>query len=100
MGRYSKFPKVDRSVPAHGATAAERLGLTGRVQPVEVAPVVADPEPSTLNSQPEVEVPDLSEMTVPEVLEWVGDDEERRVAALSAEENGRDRKGVVNALRR
>lgn len=42
-----------------------------------------------------IEVPDG---TVAEVLEWVGDDPERRDAARAAELAGKRRKGILDAL--
>ena len=89
-GRFSKYPKVNRSVPGLPATAAERFALAG-------APVSASPEPS-VSSKAEVVVPDLAEMTVAEVLGWVGDDDERRSAALAVELDGRARKGLIKTL--
>jgi hypothetical protein len=43
----------------------------------------------------EIEVPDG---TVADLLEWVGDDPDRANAALEAEEAGKRRKGVLDAL--
>jgi hypothetical protein len=102
-GRYSKFPKVDRSITGPQSTAAERLGLVESTvvatpEPEPVRPAV-NPEPE-VEVQGEVEVPDLGDMTVIEVLEWVGDDDDRRDAVLSAEQAGRRRKGVLNGLQR
>lgn len=42
-----------------------------------------------------LEVPDG---TVADVLEWAGDDPDRRNAALEAEEVGKRRKGILDAL--
>lgn len=36
--------------------------------------------------------------TVPEILAWVGDDPDRRAAALAAEKVGLRRKGILDAL--
>lgn len=36
--------------------------------------------------------------TVPEVLEWAGDDQVRRIVALAAEKAGKNRKGIIEAL--
>lgn len=36
--------------------------------------------------------------TVAEVLAWAGDDPNRRAAALKAEQDGKQRKGVLEAL--
>lgn len=52
-------------------------------------------------SPPEVEV--TREFTVPDgsvavVLEWVGDDEARKAAALEAERNGKNRTTLIDAL--
>lgn len=45
--------------------------------------------------QPDLEVPTG---TVADVLEWVGDDPDRANAALEAEEAGKRRKGILDAL--
>jgi hypothetical protein len=44
-----------------------------------------------------VRVPDG---TVAEVLDWAGDDESRRAAALAVEKTGKNRKGIIDALAR
>lgn len=36
--------------------------------------------------------------TVDEVLQWAGDDPERRTLALAAEKAGKGRKGIIDAL--
>lgn len=36
--------------------------------------------------------------TVDEVLEWAGDDPDRRTLALAAEKAGKGRKGIIDAL--
>jgi hypothetical protein len=41
---------------------------------------------------------DVPDGTVADVLEWVGDDPDRANAALEAEESGKRRKGVLDAL--
>jgi hypothetical protein len=90
-GRFSKYPKVNRSIPAAPASAADRLALASAPPAAAVAapkPVVAAP----------VVVPALEDMTVAEVLEWVGDDDKRREAALAAEQDGRARKGLIKTL--
>lgn len=71
-GRFSRYPAVSR-------------GTTTKA----VAPT-----PSTTTSS----TPDLGDMTVSEVLEWVGDDETRRAEALASEQSGKQRKGVLDAL--
>lgn len=86
-GRFSKYPKVNRSIPAAPASAADRLALASTPAPAP-KPVVAAP----------VAVPALEDMTVAEVLEWVGDDDKRRQAALAAEQDGRARKGLIKTL--
>lgn len=42
-----------------------------------------------------LEVPDGS---VAEVLEWAGDDPDRRTLALATERAGKQRKGIIDAL--
>ena len=94
-GRFSRYPAVNRDVPGHGATYPERQAAT------RIAP-----SPARANPQPEVEVEsvaprftvDLAEMTVTEVLAWVGDDPTRAHWARSEEAAGRNRKGVLSAL--
>ena len=41
---------------------------------------------------------EVPEGTIAEVLEWVGDDEERRKAALLAEEQGKQRTTLLDVL--
>lgn len=40
----------------------------------------------------------VPEGTVPEILEWAGDDPDRRAAALAAEKAGKRRRGILDAL--
>lgn len=58
-GRFSRYPAVDRGVDSSALVE-------------EVTPV-----------QPEIVVPDG--MTIPETVEWVGNDDARRQAAIDAE---------------
>lgn len=120
--RNRKFPKVDRTkVPVGGSVAVvERrsianpgsgpheitvtpLDANGAPDPLTESLIVAMTEPVPDKPTPQglvIEPPvDLSGMTVPELLLWVGDDDDRRGYALSAE-RGREkpRKGVLNAL--
>jgi hypothetical protein len=44
------------------------------------------------------EVEEVPDGTVAEVLDWAGDDPDRRAAALDAERNGKQRKTVLEAL--
>ena len=100
-GRFSRYPAVNRDIPGHGATYPEREAAATNPTPPSA------PSPARVNPEPEVEVEvesvvprftvDLSEMTVTEVLEWVGDDESRRHWARSEEIAGRNRKGIVAA---
>lgn len=96
-GRYSKYPKVNRSVPAYPSSAAERFALGAS----PTVPTVPEPEPVSLPAPQEgftLSASLIGDMTVAEVLEWVGDDEDRRVAALAAEESGRARKSLLKSL--
>jgi hypothetical protein len=67
-GRFSRYPAVNRD---------------------NTTKPVAKPTSSS---------PDLADMTVAEVVEWVGDDPDRRATALAAEASGKQRKGVTDAL--
>lgn len=98
-GRFSRYPAVDRGKPANPSTAAERLGLapSAVVNPEPVVEVEVKESPIAVLAE-RLTVPDLSEMTVPEVLAWVGDDEERQAIALGIERDGRRRKGLLKAL--
>jgi hypothetical protein len=42
--------------------------------------------------------PDFAAMTIADVLEWVGDDEARRAEALAAEQAGKARSTLIDAL--
>lgn len=44
------------------------------------------------------EAPAVPDGTVAEVLEWAGDDPDRRAAALAAEKAGKKRKGILDGL--
>jgi len=95
MGRFSRYPAIDRG-PV-------------REEPAEVIP--AAPEPEVEAEVEEVAVvgafeaeaidfdEDLDAMTTNEVLEWVGDDPERRAYALDTEETGKARKALLRKLR-
>ena len=80
-----------------------KLKIKGRpeaVEPeVEEEPEVTEEEPKTeeVEEAPE-EAYDPAEHTVPEVLEYVGDDQERAAAVLAAEEQGKDRSTLTSAL--
>lgn len=88
-GRHSRFPAVNRGVD-RAAPQAEEVAP----QVEEAAPEV---EEATTAPQEETAV-DPADLTVDEVLEWVGDDEDRRASALAAEEAGKARKTLVAAL--
>lgn len=82
-GRHSRFPAVNRE---------------GRSAPTPAA--VPDPEPAppveVEASAPEI---DLSELSAKKVLDWAGDDDERRAVALDAEQSRDDpRKTVLREL--
>ena len=123
--RNRKFPKVDRDKPVSkgiadpgpGPHKITVLANDANGVAVESSAVVLNegPEPVVpegdlisevvvLDPQPEVEVEaaittDLSEMTMPEVVLWAGDDPARRAYALASErERPKPRKGVLTAL--
>lgn len=43
-------------------------------------------------------VSDVPDGTVAEVLDWAGDDPDRRTRALETEKRGKQRKGILDAL--
>lgn len=103
-GRFSRYPAVNRDVPGHGATYPEReaAALGANVASggeVHALSAQANPEPEV-----EVERPGprftvrLADMTVTEVLVWVGNDPDRARWAHAEEAVGRNRKGVLSAL--
>jgi len=101
-GRFSKYPKVDRSRPAWPATAAERLAQARGAAPAPTAAGDAtrpsrDDTDSVAGGEA-VEVPNVDAMTVAQVLEWVGDDQDRAAAAVTAERAGRNRRGIMDVL--
>lgn len=73
-GRFSRFPAVNRT------------GSDDRSQ---------DEGDSWPSASDLIEVPNLS---VAKLLEWVGDDPDRRAAALEAERSGQQRKTAISAL--
>jgi hypothetical protein len=60
---------------------------------VEVEASVVEPEAVV-----EVEAIDAADLTVAEVLEWVGTDSVRKATALKSERNGKARKGLLATL--
>ena len=82
-GRHSRFPAVNREVGA--GRAAPKVEAASEAPEVEEAPA-------------EEAAVDLADLTIDEVLDWVGDDEDRRAEALAAEEAGKGRKTLISAL--
>ena len=48
--------------------------------------------------QADTVVDDVPDGTVPEILEWAGDDPDRRTRALETERRGKQRKGILDGL--
>lgn len=111
-GRYSKFPKVNRefraAVPASEVVVdsaddeaeALRKLLADLHAAAEAAEAGDEAEDDGEVSEDEVvkthiDVPALS---VKKLVEWVGDDEDRRQAALEAELAGENRSTAIKAL--
>ena len=44
------------------------------------------------------DINDVPDGTVAEILEWAGDDPDRRTRALETERRGKQRKGILDAL--
>lgn len=86
-GRFSRYPAVNRDVPGGTATPVAKVAAKPIAAPVEK--VVDNPVDNSV---------DLSNMTVAEVLAWVGDDDTRRAEALAAEQSGKQRKSLLDAL--
>lgn len=101
-GRHSRFPAVNRDVPPSGG------------DPVATAPPAPEPEPEPVPvpepEAPPAEAPEApteettpdgypAEGSIPDVLEWVGDDPDRAAIALAAEQQREHpRKGILEAL--
>lgn len=83
-GRFSRYPAVNRD---------------GGAAPVakQVAKPAAKPVAAPVDNPVDNSVA-LSDMTVAEVLAWVGDDDARRADALAAEQSGKQRKSLLDAL--
>lgn len=65
---------------------------------VEVeAPVVEATVQATVEAEPVAEI-DTADLTVLEVLDWVGADPKRKAAALKSELAGKERKGLLATL--
>jgi hypothetical protein len=91
-GRHSRFPAVNRDVPAAAGTPTPKKAVSAP-KPEPVAELAPEPiETDAGDGYPEGG-------TSIEVLEWVGDDEARSAFALAAE-LGREkpRKGILEAL--
>lgn len=114
MGRYSRYPAVNREVPSEDPKelidSEEESEEPTYTEPVEVAPEVDDvvaSEPDTevsneSDNQDRVDWPSptaLGEMSTREVLKWVGDDPDRAAYAAGVEEAGRERKTLLRKLR-
>lgn len=109
MGRFSRFPAVNRTPeelglppeppepepdPIEEYEALRSIGLSDYEASATAWP---EPEPTAVVAYPSAD--EFSEMTTKEVIEWVGDDEARRSYAISAEESGRERKTLLRKLR-
>jgi hypothetical protein len=74
-GRHSRFPAVNRE---------------GASRPA--------PQPQQTAAPAESQTPNFNDLTVREVLEWVGDDAARAATALAAERAGKNRKSLIDQL--
>lgn len=68
-----------------------------RKRVTETVEVVEDTAPETPNT-PEEATSEVPTGTIKEVLDWVGDDADRAVEALTEEESGERRKTLTKAL--
>lgn len=108
-------PVEDSGATDEGPDAEETAEETGAVEPESGH---ADPEPEPeVEEEPEEEEPEeelteaeeaagvaqypeldgVLEGTVASVAEWIGDDEAKAAAVLAAEQEGKNRKGVIGA---
>jgi len=98
MGRYSRFPAVNREpeeVQAVPAPTVAPESVVEEIEEVEEVVVVDAPEATEAPGISE----DISEMNTKEVLKWVGDDPDRLAYALEAEVAGKARKTLLRKLR-
>lgn len=90
-GRHSRFPAVNRG-------AGEGRPASRPTPAPEPTPVpTPDPDP-VVEETPEATLPDFADMTIDEIVEWVGDDPERKEAALAGEAAGKGRKSLATRL--
>ena len=93
---FGEVMKVTRSGQPWNVRDTEFVEAPAATGPVAVVPPV-----EVVNPKPVVEVevdPDVAEMTVSEVLAWVGDNADRKKVALKAEVAGKARKGLIATL--
>ena len=84
-GRFSRFPAVNRNVPAGSAAPAPQVAAGA-------------PQPAPTGSGDGDSVPVVSDLTTAEVLAWVDGDVERAAKAYAAESDGKARKSLLDAL--
>jgi len=101
-GRYSRFPAVNRGGAPVPAAAPAPAPVAPPVEAVEPEPVVEEnpqPEVEVEAVAPEEEAVEVPDTNVDDLLAWAGDDEDRRAAALAAENSRTDpRKTVLREL--
>jgi hypothetical protein len=101
-GRFSKYPAINRDVPS----------LPRLTEATDEDEVTADEETTVEAVEPDQEIepevePDKEDqvievpegLTVPELLEWAGEDEDRKAAVLAAEDEAeKPRKTLIAGL--
>jgi hypothetical protein len=104
MGRFSRYPAVNRSIPSSSERTWTNLQHVSThvseniPQKEEKGDALAEAieEPAALPDWPSPD--ELAEMSIREVLDWVGKDKARSVYALDAEISLRGRKTIIKKL--
>jgi hypothetical protein len=86
-GRYSKFPKVDRSIPA-GAPAQNTIAqaIIPSLSAKEIVALISSERVKRARSaSAKYDDSEIEGLSVANVLDWVGEDPERREFAVAFE---------------
>jgi len=86
-GRYSKFPKVNRDIPA-GAPVDNSIAqaIIPSLSPREIIALLSSERVKRVRSiNAKFDESEIDGLSVPKMIEWVGDDLERRDFAIAFE---------------
>lgn len=86
-GRYSKFPKVDRSIPASASPKnALAQAIIPSLSPQEIIALISSERVRRARAAgAKYDDSEVEGLNVAKMLEWVGDDAERREFAIAFE---------------